>query len=71
MSTSVINAGTRRNSWKKALAKISMSAKNVEAWIRKKHFQGLLLDKAAREVIPAPPERVRPGHVDFDRKDFL
>jgi len=71
MSTSVRNAGTRRNFWKKAPAKISTSAKNVEVWIRKKCFQGLLLDKVAREVIPAPPERVRLEHVGSDRKEFL
>jgi len=71
LSTSVRNAGTRWNFWKKAPAKISTSAKNVGAWIRKNYFQDSLLDKVAREVIPAPPERVRPEHVDFDRKDFL
>jgi hypothetical protein len=57
LSTSAIDAGTRQNFWKKAPAKISTSAKNVGAWIRKNYFQDLLLDKVAREVIPAPPER--------------
>jgi len=45
------------NFWKKAAAKISTSAKNVGAWIRKNYFQDSLLDKVAREVIHAQPER--------------
>ena len=45
------------NFWKKAAAKISTSAKNVGTRIRKNYFQDSLLDKVAREVIPAPPER--------------
>jgi len=71
LNTSVANAGIRPNFWKKAAAKIITSAKNVEAWIRKNYFQDSLLDKVAREVIHAPPERVRLEHVDSDRRDYL
>jgi len=58
--------GTKRNFWKKAAAKASTSAKNVEVRICRNYFQVFPLGKAIREAIPAQPERV-----DSDRKDCL
>ena len=58
--------GTKRNFWKKAAAKTSTFAKNVEVQIRKNYFRAFPLGKAAKEVIPAQPERA-----DFLRKDVL
>jgi len=63
--------GIKWNFWKRAAAKISTSAKNVEARIRKNCFQDSPLDKVAKEVILAPPERVRLEHADSERRDFL
>jgi hypothetical protein len=63
--------GIKPNSWKKAGAKISMFAKNVEAQIRRNFSPVFPSGKAAREAIPARLERVQPEHVDYDRKDCL
>jgi hypothetical protein len=71
LSTSVINAGTRQNFWKKAPAKISTSAKNVGARICKNCFQDSPLDKVAKEIIPAQPERAPLELADYDRRDYL
>jgi len=61
----------RPNSWKKAEAKASASAKNVEVRICRNYFQVFPLDEAAKGAIPAQQGRVQPEHVDSDRKDFL
>ena len=66
MSTGVINVGTKRNFWKKAAARTSTFAKNVEVRICGNCFQDSPSGKATREAIPAQPERA-----DFLRKDVL
>jgi len=71
LSTSVISAGAKRNFWKKAAARASTSAKNVEVRICRNCFQVFLLGKAARGAIPAQPEHVQLERVDSDRKDYL
>jgi len=63
--------GTRPNSWKKAAAKTSTPAKNVEVQIRGNYFRAFPLGKAARGAIPAQPERVLLERVDSDRKGCL
>jgi hypothetical protein len=58
--------GTKRNFWKKAAARTSMSAKNVEVQICRNYFQDSPSGKAVKEAVPAQPERA-----DFLRKDIL
>jgi len=58
--------GTKRNFWKKAAARASTFAKNVEVQIRKNYFRDFPLGKVTREAIPAQLE-----HADFLRKDVL
>jgi len=58
--------GTKRNFWRKAAAKASTSAKNVEVQICKDCFRVFPLGKAVKEAVPAQPERA-----DFLRKDIL
>ena len=48
-----------------------MFAKNVELRICKNYFQVFPLGKAAREAIPAQPERVLLERVDSNRKVYL
>ena len=48
-----------------------MPAKSAGAQIRRNYFQDLLLDRVAREMIPAPPERARREHVDSNGRDYL
>jgi len=71
LNTSVKNAGIRPNFWKKAAVKTSTSAKNVEVRKCRNYFQVFPLGKAAKEAIPAQPERVLPELVDSDRKGCL
>ena len=71
LNTSVINAGIKPNSWKKAIVRKSTSAKNVEVRICRNYFQVFPLDKAVMVAIHAQPERVQLEHVDSDRKDIL
>ena len=66
LNTSVTNVVTKWIFWKKAATRASTFAKNVEVQIRKNYFRDFPLDKAAKEVIPAQPERA-----DFLRKDVL
>ena len=54
------------HSWKKAIVRTSMSAKNVGVRICRNYFQVFPLDKAARGAI-----HVQPEHVDFNRKGCL
>ena len=48
-----------------------MSAKSVEARIRRNCFQDLPSDIVARQVVPAQPERARLELVDSERRDCL
>jgi len=52
--------------WKKAAARASTFAKNVEVQIRKNYFRDFPSGKAVKEAIPAQPERA-----DFLRKDVV
>ena len=63
---SFINAGIRWNSWKKAAARTSTSAKSVEVRICKNCFLVFPLGKAVRETI-----FVQRAHVPYLRKDIL
>jgi len=71
LNTSVLNVGTKRNFWKKAAAKASTFAKNVEVQICRDYFQVFPSGKAVREAIPAQPERVPLERAAFNRKDCL
>jgi hypothetical protein len=71
LNINVINVATQWNFWKKAVTRISTSAKSVEVWIRKNCFQDLLSDIVARQAIPAQPQRARLERVDFDKRDCL
>ena len=72
MNTSVENVAIKRIFWKRAIAKASTSAKNVEAQICINCFQVFPSGKATRQAVPARPERVQLERVDFDRrKDCL
>jgi hypothetical protein len=70
LNTSVTNVGTKRNFWKKAAARKNTFVKNVEVQICGSFFQAFPSGRVARAAIHAQPERVQPGPVDFDRKDF-
>jgi hypothetical protein len=69
LNTSVKDVATRPNLWKKAAAKASTSAKNVEAHTCRNCFQDSPLDKAGRGLIPSQLERAQPERADFLRKD--
>jgi len=62
---------TKQNFWKKAAAKISTSAKNVEVQTCRNYFQVFPLGKAIRESIPAQPERAQLERAASRRKDHL
>ena len=66
LNISVINAGTRWNFWKKTLVGVSTFANAAKVRICKNYFRAFPLGKAAKEAIPAQPERA-----DFLRKDVL
>jgi len=70
LNTSVINAGTKRNFWKKVAEKTSTFVKNVEVQICGSFFQAFPSGRVARAAVHAQPEHVQLEPVDFDRKDF-
>jgi len=61
LNTGAINVGAKRNFWKKAAAKTSTFAKNVEVQICRSFFQPFLQQAALNQVvvIPVPLEHVR------------
>jgi hypothetical protein len=71
LSTDVINADTKRNFWKKAVAKPSTFVKNVGVQICRNYFQVFPSGKAVGEVILAQLERVPLEHATSLRKGYL